>query len=79
MDLFEDKALPGHELLKAKHYSKSKDKRFLLVLDNCEALIEHEGEQLRNLLTLFQDQCKMLKILVVSRNELGTYDMGEQI
>ena len=79
VDFFEDKALQQFELIKKKNFSQSKDRRFLLVLDNCESLIDHCGEQFRGLLSDFTDQCKMLKILVVSRNELGSTLEGEEL
>ena len=55
VDFFLDKALPQFGLLKDKHFSQSKDRRFLLVLDNCDGLIEHSGEDFRNLLSYFCD------------------------
>ena len=77
--LFDDKALPQSELIKQKNFSQSKNRRFLLALDNCEALIDKAGEEFRNLLSHFCDQCKLLKIIVISRNQLGSSLEGEQI
>lgn len=50
-----------------------------MVLDNCEGLIDSDGEGFRSLLSFFQDKCKMLKIVVVSRNELGSSNEGEEL
>ena len=72
VDLFEDKAPPQYELQKNKNFSKNKDRRFLLALDNCEALIDKTGEEFRNLMSIFCDRSKLLKIIVISRNELGS-------
>ena len=51
----------------------------MLVLDNCEGLIDICGVEFRGLLSYFVDRCKMLKILVVSRNELCKSDEGEEL
>lgn len=51
----------------------------MLVLDNCDDLIDFCGDEFRNLLSFFCDETKMLKILVVSRKELGDSIEGEQI
>ena len=77
--IFEDKALPDVELVKQKNFIQSKDRRFLLALDNCEALIDKCGQEFRDLLSFFNDKCKMLKILVISRNDFGSSQEGEQI
>lgn len=79
MTIFEDKALPDVELKKQKNFSQSKDRRFLLALDNCECLIDKSGEVFKELLSFFMNKCKMLKILVISRNDFGTNYEGEQI
>ena len=50
----------------------------MLALDNCEALIDKTGEEFRNLMSIFCDRSKLLKIIVISRNELGS-TTGEQI
>ena len=79
VDFFEDKALTQYKLVKQKNFSDSKERRFLLVLDNCEGLIDICGVEFRELLSYFVDKCKMLKILVVSRNELCKSDEGEEL
>lgn len=55
VNFFDDKELFGRELRKKKHFSSSKERRFLLVLDNCEALIDSCGEEFRHLLSYFCD------------------------
>ena len=49
------------------------------MLDNCESLIDICGPEFRELLSYFVDKCKMLKILVVSRNEFGKSDEFEAL
>ena len=66
--IFDDKALPHSALIKSKNFSQSKNRRFLLALDNCEALIDREGKEFSHLLRHFCDECKLLKIIVISRN-----------
>ena len=53
--LFDGKALPFSGLVKDKNFSQSKNRRFLLALDNCEVLIDKAGEEFRNLLSFFCD------------------------
>lgn len=55
IDIFDDKALKNYKLQKNKNFSHSKNRRFLLALDNCEALIEKSGKEFRNLLNFFCD------------------------
>ena len=74
--IFDDKAPPEMELQKKKNFSSSKDRRFLLALDNCEDLINKQGEEFRNLLSFFNDRCKLLKIIVISRNDFGSDNEG---
>ena len=45
IEFFDDKALPGYELCKDKNFNKGENRRFLLALDNCEALIDKAGEE----------------------------------
>ena len=47
INIFDDKALPESSLIKSKHFTKTKNRRFLLALDNCETLIEKEGKEFR--------------------------------
>ena len=54
VNIFDDKDM-GYELKKNKNFSNSKDRRFLLVLDNCEALIDNLHEVFLNLLRYFCD------------------------
>ena len=79
VNFFDDKALPQFDLVKKKNFSKSKTRRFLLVLDNCESLIDKHGDDLCDILAMLQDKCSMLKILVVSRNQLGSSEHGDEI
>ena len=79
ISLFEDKVNTQYLPKKDKFFSQSKDKRFLLVLDNAEMLIDDSGEEFRSLLSIFSDSCKQLKILVISRNELGSTNENEII
>ena len=53
--IFDDKITPSLSLIKSKNFSQSKNRRFLLALDNCEALIEKEGKEFRQLLSYFCD------------------------
>ena len=49
-------------------------------MDNCEAVIDNSGEEFRALLSYWMDKCKMLKMLVVSRNELASREVyGEHL
>ena len=51
----------------------------MLALDNCEGLLDKSGDVFKELLSFFMNKCKMLKILVISRNDFGTSYEGEQI
>ena len=42
-------------------------------------LIDESGKEFRDLLSIFADTCKQLKILIISRNDLGSINEKEII
>ena len=59
-----------------KHFEVAQDsgKRFLLVLDNCHDLFEKKLESVKTLLSTFSDKCEHIKILVVTRNTVNSFN-----
>ena len=65
-------------LTKKKQYSKN-DHKFLVVFDNVEDLIEHDGDNFCNLLSKFVTQCERVSVVLVSVRPLGILYNSEHV